>query len=44
MKKKDRVMARDLIETDIKNMMDVEFKATVIRILTGFEERMCSIY
>ena len=32
-------MVRDLIKTDISNMPDPEFKATIIRILTGLEKR-----
>ena len=39
-KKEENVTTRDLIETDISNMPDGEFKATIIMILTGFEERM----
>ena len=34
-KKKGKVMARGLIETDKSNMPDAEFKATIIRILAG---------
>ena len=33
-------MARDPLETDISNMPDGEFKATIIRILTGPEKSM----
>ena len=40
MKEQAKVMARDLIETDISRMPDRKFKATIIRILTGLEERM----
>lgn len=32
------VMARDLIETDINNMSDPEFKAIIIRIIGGLEK------
>ena len=31
-------MARDLIKTDISNMPDPEFKATIIGILVGLEK------
>ena len=31
-------MARDLNETDISNMPGGEFKATIVRMLTGFEK------
>ena len=37
-KKQEKVMARDLIETDISNMPDPEFKATIIRIVAGLEK------
>ena len=43
MKEKDKVTSRDLSETDINNISDGEFKATIIRILTGFEERIKDI-
>ena len=33
-------MARDLSETDVSNMPDREFKAMIIRILTGLEKRV----
>ena len=33
-------MDRDLSETDTSNMTDGEFKATIIRILTGLKKRM----
>lgn len=36
-------MARDLNEVDIGNMPDEEFKAVIIRILTGFEKRNTSV-
>ena len=39
-KKKENVTTRDLIETDISNMPDGEFKATIIRILSGLEKSM----
>ena len=38
-KKKDKTTARDLSRTDISNMPDGEFKATILRILTGLEKR-----
>ena len=40
MKQQDKVTASDLSETDISNMPDREFKATIIRIVTGIQERM----
>ena len=40
MKEQDEAMARDLGKTDISNMPDGEFKATIIRILTGLEKRI----
>ena len=39
MKEKDKATARDLSKTDISNTPDREFKAKVMRILTGLEER-----
>ena len=33
-------MARDLTEKDVSNVPDVEFKATIIRILIGLEKSM----
>ena len=33
-------MARDVIETDISNMPDEEFKATTIKMLAGLEKSM----
>ena len=33
-------MARDPGETNVSNMPDGQFKATIIRILTGLEKRM----
>ena len=38
-KEQDKVMARDLIETDISNMPDGEFKTIIIRILAELEKR-----
>ena len=35
---REKVTARDLIETDMSNMLDSEFKATIIRILAGLEK------
>ena len=40
MKEQDKAMARDLNETNISNMLDREFKAMIIRILTALEKRM----
>jgi len=40
MKEQDKAIARDLSETDIRNMSDREFKAMTIRILTGLEKRI----
>jgi len=37
--KKVKATARDLSERDVSNMPDGEFKATIIRILTGIEKR-----
>ena len=37
-KEQGKVTARGLIETDISNMLDTEFKATIIRILAGLEK------
>ena len=39
-KRQDKATARDLSKADISNMPDGEFKATIIRILTGLEKRM----
>ena len=39
MKEQDKAMTRDLRKPDISNMPDGEFKATIIRILTGLEKR-----
>ena len=38
MKEQDKAMARDLRETDTGNTSDKEFKAMIIRTLTGFEK------
>ena len=40
MKEQDKAIARDLTETDTSNMPDEEFKATIIRILTGIDKRI----
>ena len=40
MKEQDKATARDICETDISNMADGEFKATIIRLLTGPEKRL----
>ena len=40
MKEQGKVTARNLSEIDISNMLDVEFKAMIIRILTGLEKRV----
>ena len=40
MKEEDKATARDLSDTDIGNMPAGEFKAMIIRILTGLEKRM----
>ena len=40
MKEQHKATARDLSETDISNMPDGEFEATIIRILTGLEKRI----
>ena len=39
MKEKDKAMARDISKTDISNMHDREFKATIIRMFTGLQKR-----
>lgn len=39
----DKASTRQLSETDISNMLDREFKATIIRILTDHEERIQDI-
>ena len=38
-KEQEKVTARNLSEAEISNMHDPEFKATIIRILTGLEKR-----
>lgn len=43
MKEKDKAMARDLSKTDINSMPAREFKATIIKILTGLEKRIENI-
>lgn len=40
MKEQDKVIARDLSETDPSNMASGEFKETNIRILSGLENRI----
>ena len=40
MKEQGKAMARDLSKTDISNMPDGEFKATIIRIPGGLEKRV----
>ena len=40
MKELDRATARDLSKTDVSNMPEREFKATITRIHTGLEKRM----
>jgi len=40
MKEQDKATARDLSKTEVSNMPDGKFKATIIRILTGLEKRM----
>ena len=37
-REQEKITARDLIETDISNMPEPEFKTTIIRILAGFEK------
>ena len=39
MKEQDKIMARDLNDTDISNMPDGEFNETIIRILTRLNKR-----
>ena len=36
--KEDKVMTRDLIKTDISNILDGEFKP-IIKLITGFQKR-----
>ena len=38
MKELDKATARDQTKTDVKNMLDGEFKGILIRILTGLEK------
>ena len=38
MKELDKATARDQSKTDVKNMLDGEFKGILIRILTGLEK------
>ena len=40
MKEQDKNTPRDLRKTNINNMSDGEFKATLKRILTGLEKRI----
>ena len=40
MKEQDKATTRDLSKIDTSNMPDGEFKATIIRILTGLEKRI----
>ena len=37
-KEQERVTARDLIKTDISNITDLEFKATIIKIFARLEK------
>ena len=37
-KEQEKITAKDLVKTDISNMPDPEFKATVIRILARLEK------
>lgn len=39
-KEQENIMARDLIETDISDIPDAEFKAIIKRTLTGLEEKV----
>ena len=39
-KEQDKATARDLSETETSNMLDGEFKGTIIRILTRLEKRI----
>ena len=43
MKNQDKAMAGDLSEIYIGNMPDGEFRATILRILTGLEKRIGDI-
>ena len=40
MKEQDKIIARELIETEISNMPARVFKVMVINILTGLEKRV----
>ena len=40
MKQQEKVKARDLVKTDVSNKLHAELKATIIRILVGFEKGM----
>ena len=40
MKEKNKATAKDLSKRDVSNMADGEFKAIIIRILTGLEKRV----
>ena len=40
MKEQDKAKGRDLNEIDRSNMPDGEFKAMILRILTGVEKRI----
>ena len=39
-KEQDKATAGDLSKTDISNVPDGEFKATIIRIFTGLEKKV----
>lgn len=39
MEEQDKAMARKQSETDISSMPNEEFKATIMRIITGLEKR-----
>ena len=40
MKKQDKAIAWDLSETDMGNMLDTEFKAMILRILSRLKKRL----
>ena len=42
-KEKDKLVARELSETDKSNIFDGELKATIIRTLAGLEKRIGEI-
>ncbi|VFV43401.1 Hypothetical predicted protein [Lynx pardinus] len=44
MKEQDKVMARDLSKTNVSNMANGEFKAVIIRILTGLLKKKFNVY